>query len=70
MIAQGATVDDEVVVVAEESRSERERYFDLFAAEAVATVKAWQFTFEESVEGACAGGQSGTISFEFEYSYR
>ena len=68
--AQGATVDDEVMVVAEESQSERERYFDLFAAEAVATVKGWQFTFEESVEGACAGGQSGTISFEFEYSYR
>ena len=68
--AQGATIDDEVAVVAEESQSERERYFDLFAMEALATVRGWRFTFEESVEGACATRQSGTISFEFEYSYR
>lgn len=68
--AQGATIDNEVVVVADESQSENERYFELFADAAVATVKDWQLAFIEPVEEGCARRQTGAVEFKFEYSSR
>ena len=66
----GETVDDAVSVVEPRSRADRDRYFDLFAAEAVATVKAWSFLFSEPVEAGCVRRQTRTASFEFDYAYR
>ena len=68
--AQGATVDDEVVVVDDESQSERERYFEVFAAEAVAAVQDWQLAFVEPAEEGCARPQTDSVEFKFEFSGR
>ena len=67
---RGETVDNAVAVVEPRSRADRERYFDLFAAEATATVKAWSFAFVEPPESDCIRRQNRTTSFEFEYAYR
>ena len=66
----GETVDEAVSVVEPQSRADRDRYFDLFAAEALATVKAWSFLFSEPAEAGCARRQTRTASFEFDYAYR
>ena len=66
----GETVDDAIEVVRSRSQADRDRYFDLFAAEAVATVGAWSFDFAESPESNCVRRQSRMASFEFDYSYR
>ena len=68
--ADGATVDDAVVVVVDQSRAERERYFEVFAAEAVAAVKEWQLAFVEPVEEGCVRRQVHTVLLEFKYSGR
>ena len=67
---QGRTVDGEVSVVEGRSHADRERYLDLFAAEAVAVVRDWEFTFDESSTPGCVRRQTRTTSFEFDYSYR
>ena len=68
--AGGATVDDAVEVVVDQSQSERERYFEVFAAQAVAAVQAWQLAFVEPVEPRCVRRQVHTVQFEFKYSGR
>lgn len=68
--AQGATVDEEVAVVVDESQSERERYFELFADAAEAAVREWQLAFVEPAEAGCVRRHTDTVEFKFEYSGR
>ncbi|MDD9960462.1 MAG: hypothetical protein OXU70_00025 [Gammaproteobacteria bacterium] len=68
--AQGATVDDEVVVVADESHAESERYLELFATAAIAAVQDWQLAFVETADEGCVKRQTDTVELKFEYSGR
>ena len=64
---QGATVDDQVTMVPEQSRADRERYLDLFAEVAVETVRAWTFTPADPADRSCVRRQVRTTSFQFTY---
>ena len=68
--AQGTTIDDKVVAVIDESQSERERYFEVFAAEAVSAVQEWQLAFVEPAEEGCARRQTDSVEFKFDHSGR
>ena len=61
----GATVDDQITVVAEESAAQRPRSFDLFADTAMQVVRSWVFEFED--KSACSRRQERSIKFEFHY---
>lgn len=62
---QGQTVDEEVRLLAERSRVDRERYLSLFAEPALQTVRQWTFDFVETAE--CSRRQERTTSFIFTY---
>ena len=64
---KGATVDDRVTMVPEQSRADRERYLDLFAEVAVETVRAWTFTPADPTDRSCVRRQVRTTSFQFTY---
>lgn len=68
--AQGATVDEEVAVVIDESQSERKRYFELFADAAEAAVREWQLAFVEPAQAGCVRRHTDTVEFKFEHSDR
>ena len=63
----GATVDDEVAVVLQESSVQRPRSFDLFADAAMEVVRNWVFEFDGEDEGACSRRHERYIRFEFQY---
>lgn len=62
----GATVDDQVTIVPEESTAQRPRLMGLFADAATRLVRNWVFEFED--EGACSRRQERSIKFEFRYN--
>ena len=64
---QGATVDERVTTVQEQSRADRERYLDLFAEVAVETVRAWTFLPADPADRSCVRRQVRTTSFQFTY---
>ncbi|MYE10403.1 MAG: hypothetical protein F4X99_01815 [Gammaproteobacteria bacterium] len=64
---RGATVDDQVTMVPEQSRADRERYLDLFVEVAVETVRAWTFTAADPADRSCVRRQVRTTSFQFTY---
>ena len=64
---QGATMDDRVMMIPEESRADRERYLDLFAEVAVETVRAWRFSPTDPSDRSCVRRQVRTTSFQFTY---
>lgn len=63
----GATIDDEVALVPEESSAQRPRSLDLFADAAKRVVRNWIFEFEGNDEGNCSRRQERSIQFEFRY---
>lgn len=63
----GATLDDEVSVVAESSSAVRRRYFQLFAHAALEKVRSWTFSFADPNDEHCTRRQTRTTSFEFRY---
>ena len=65
---QGATVDDEIAVIPEESSAERPRSFDLFARPAMRVVSNWVFEFDTGDEGACRKRQVRSTMFQFRYN--
>ena len=65
---QGATVDDEIAVIPEESSAERPRSFDLFARPAMRVVRNWVFEFDTGDEGACRKRQVRSTMFQFRYN--
>ena len=60
----GATIDDQIEVVREESRAERPRSYDLFAQTATQVVRNWVFEFEGE---ACSKRQERITRFQFQY---
>ena len=65
---EGATINDQVAVVREESRAERPRSFDLFAQTAVRVVRNWEFEFDGEPPGACSKRQERITKFQFQYN--
>ena len=63
---QGATVNDEIAVIPEQSSAERPRSFDLFARTAMQVVRNW--VFEIGDDGACRKRQERSIKFQFRYN--
>ena len=64
----GATVNDEVAVVPEQSSAERHRSFNLFASTAMRVVRNWVFEFENVEQGACSKFQERSTKFQFSYN--
>ena len=62
---QGATVDDEIELVAEASIASESRHFDALAKDTLDVVKSWEFSFEKNGEGACAEHQQRTATFTY-----
>ena len=62
---EGATINDEIEVVTEESSAERPRSFDLFAQTATQVVRNWVFEFEG--EAVCSKRQERITRFQFQY---
>ena len=61
----GETIDSETRVIPEESRASRQRYFRLFAVQAVRQVRNWRLTFDDPGDGSCTRVQARTILFRF-----
>ena len=65
---EGATINDEIVVMSEESSVERPRAFGLFARIAREVVRSWVFQFDgDQREGSCSRRQERTTTFQFQY---
>ncbi len=62
---EGATIDDEIEVVGDESSVERPRSYDLFAQTAKQVVRNWVYEFED--EAACSKRQERVTKFQFQY---
>ena len=63
---QGATVNDEISVIPEQSSAARPRSFDLFARTAMQVVRNWVFEFGD--DGTCRKRQERSIKFQFRYN--
>ncbi len=65
---QGATIDNEIALIPEESRAERPRSYDLFAQTAMQVVRDWVFQFHgDQPQGSCSRRQEQTTTFQFQY---
>lgn len=64
----GATIDDQIEVIPEESSAQRARALDLFANTATQVVRNWVFEFDGEDEGMCSKRQQRSIQFEFSYN--
>ena len=64
----GATVNDEIAVVPEQSSAERPRSLNLFANTAMQVVRNWVFEFENGGQGACSRSQERSTKFQFSYN--
>ena len=62
---QGATVNDEIAVIPEQSSAERPRSFDLFSRSATHVVRNWVFEFGD--QGACRKRQERSTKFQFRF---
>ena len=61
----GATIDDEIEVVREESKAERPQTYGLFSRTATRVVRNWVFEFEDEV--ACSKRQERITVFQFQF---
>ena len=61
----GATVDEEVVLVAERSSAVDARYFDALARDTLNVVQAWTFDFPTGGEEACVRRQERIATFDY-----
>ncbi len=64
----GATVNDEITVIPEQSSAERPRSFNLFANTAMQVVRNWVFEFDNVGQGACSRLQERSTKFQFSYN--
>ena len=63
----GETIDEEVVVVREESTVERESRFDRFADTAISKVRSWSLDFADPDDQTCSKRHTRTVRFRFDY---
>ena len=64
---EGETVNDQVSLVPDLSRADRERHFSLFAKNALDKVRSWSFAFVEHDDRSCTRRQTRTTSFAFNF---
>ena len=64
---RGETVDDDIVMVTEQSTATPPRFIDKFGQAAVDTVKRWKFDFQDTDSEACVKRQRLTARLEFSY---
>lgn len=64
---EGATINDEIAIIAEESKADRPRSYDLFAQTAMRVVRNWQFEFDGEEQDSCSKRQERITRFQFQY---
>ena len=63
---QGATVDDDVLVLTGRSVAEKSEYFDIPSEDTLRVVKGWAFTLQRrGTDGMCITPQRRTVTFAF-----
>ena len=63
----GDTVDEEVVVIREQSRADQPRHFDRFAQAVIEQVQRWSVEFPDGEELSCSMVQQASITVRFEH---
>lgn len=63
----GATIDDEITVIREQSSAQRPRGFELFANTAMGIVRNWVFDFDDADQGACSKDQNRVTKIHFSF---
>lgn len=64
---QGATIDDSVQVITEDSAVEQASYMNMFTNQATRAVQAWEFEFSTPQNDPCARRQTRRARIAFEY---
>ena len=63
---QGATVDDDVLVLTGRSVAEKSEYFDILSEDTLRVVKGWAFTLQRrGTDGMCITPQRRTVTFTY-----